>query len=259
VQLWRAPTDNDKHLANEWRAAGYDRLVPRITGVAVRTVADRSVCVCVESVLGAWAVVPPFRCAQTYSVYGSGDVVIETALEPLKEGLPPLPRFGLETHLPAGFEQFAWFGLGPHECYVDRKESGRVGLYCGTVTAQHVPYVRPQENGNKADCRWAAVTTIRGTGLLAVGMPLINANVQHYTPEDLTRATHTCDLVPRPETVLLLDHAHNGLGSNSCGPRELEKYRLFARPMRFAVRLRPFAWDAVSPMALSRQALEVPR
>jgi len=259
VQLWRAPTDNDRHVANEWRAAGYDRLVPRITRFEPGHRQDACATnarLRVECILGAWAVVPPFRCEQTYSIYGSGDVIIETALEPLKDGLPPLPRFGLELHLPEGFEQFAWFGLGPHECYADRKESGRLGVYCGTVSAQHVPYVRPQENGNKADCRWAAVTTIRGAGLLAVGMPLINANVQHNTPEDMTRATHTCDLVPRPETVLHLDHAHNGLGSNSCGPRELEEYRLFARPMRFAVRLRPFAWDAASPMRLSKQAPE---
>ncbi|MBM4038802.1 MAG: DUF4981 domain-containing protein [Planctomycetes bacterium] len=256
VQLWRAPTDNDKHLRNEWVGAGYDRLVPRIAKFEVSVGGASVPRVRVESVLGGWSVVPPFRCAQTYSVYGSGDVVIETALEPLKEGLPPLPRFGLELHLPEGFEQFAWFGLGPHECYADRKESGRVGLYRGTVSGQHVPYVKPQENGNKADCRWAAVTTLRGTGLLAVGMPLINVNVQHNTPEDMTKATHTYDLVPRPETILHLDHAHNGLGSNSCGPRELEKYRLFARPMRFAVRLRPFAWDAAEPMVLSKQMLE---
>lgn len=256
VQLWRAPTDNDKHLRNEWVAAGYDRLVHRIGAVEVEGVKGRAARIRVEATLGGWAVVPPFRCAYTYSIYGSGDVVIETALEPLKDGLPPLPRFGLEMHLPEGFEQFVWYGLGPHECYADRKESGRVGVYCGTVSEQHVPYVRPQENGNKADCRWAAVTTIRGTGLLAVGLPLINVGVQHYTPEDLTRATHTYELTPRPETILLLDHAHNGLGSNSCGPRELEKYRLFARPMRFAVRLKPFTCDAVPPMALSKQTFE---
>jgi len=152
--------------------------------------------------------------------------------------------------------QFAWYGLGPHECYVDRKESGRVGLWRGTVAEQHVPYVMPQENGNKAECRWAAVTTPRGTGLLAVGMPLVNVNVQHYTPEDLTRAMHTYELRPRAETVLHLDYGHNGLGSNSCGPRELEKYRLMPARLRFAVRLRPFAADAASPMALSKEPVD---
>jgi len=258
IQLWRAPTDNDKHVAREWAAAGYNRLVHRVSAVEAEAVDDRWARLRVEATLGGWGVVPPFRCSYAYLVYGSGDVVVEAEIAPLRDGLPPLPRFGLELHLPEGFEQFAWYGLGPHECYVDRKESGRYGLYRGTVAEQHVPYIMPQENGNKADCRWASVTNLRGTGLLAVGMPLVNVNVQHFTPEDLTRAMHTFELRPRPETVLHLDYAHNGLGSNSCGPRELEKYRLVPREMRFAVRLKPFASDAASPMALSRQILGPP-
>ena len=256
LQLWRAPTDNDKHVRNEWVAAGYDRLVHRITAVEAERVGERAARVRVEAVLGGYSVPPPFRCTYTYSVYGSGDVVIETAIEPLLESLPPIPRVGLELHLPEGFEQLAWYGLGPHECYVDRKESGRVGLWRGTVAEQHVPYIMPQENGNKAECRWAAVTTARGTGLLVVGMPTLNVNAQHHTPDDLTKALHEPELQPRPETILHLDHAHNGLGSNSCGPRELEQYRLMPVPMAFAVRLRPFASDAASAMALSKQALE---
>jgi len=256
LQLWRGPTDNDKHLRNEWVAAGYDRLVHRVTSIEAQGIGGRAARVRVEAVGGGHSVPPPFRCACTYSIYGSGDVVIETAIEPLLEKLPPLPRFGLELHLPEGFEHFAWYGLGPHECYVDRKESGRVGLWHGTVTDQHVPYIMPQENGNKADCRWASVTTLRGTGLLVIGMPLINVNAQHHTPEDLTKALHEPELTARPETILHLDHAHNGLGSNSCGPRELEQYRLMPVPMAFAVRLRPFASDAASAMTLSKQALE---
>ena len=256
LQLWRAPTDNDKHLKNEWVGAGYDRLVHRITGIEAEGVGGRAARIRVEAVLGAYSVPPPFRCACTYAVCGSGDVVIETELEPLLDKLPPLPRVGLELHLPEGFEQFAWYGLGPHECYWDRRMSGRVGLWRGTVTGQHVPYIMPQENGNKADCRWASVATLRGTGLLAVGMPTLHVNAQHHTPEDITAAMHEPELRARPETILHLDHAHNGLGSNSCGPRELEQYRLYPAPMRFAVRLRPFAADAASPMALSKQALE---
>ncbi|MFW6164227.1 MAG: glycoside hydrolase family 2 TIM barrel-domain containing protein, partial [Planctomycetota bacterium] len=256
VQLWRAPTDNDKHLRKDWVAAGYDRLVPRLTRMDVEAVGEAAARVRVEAVLGAWSVPPPFRCTCVYNLYGSGDVVIEAALQPLLDGLPPLPRFGLEVHLPEGFEQFAWYGLGPHECYVDRRESGRVGLWSGTVTGQHVPYIMPQENGNKADCRWAAVSTLRGSGLLAAGMPLVHVNAQHFTPGDLTAATHEPELQARPETILHLDRAHNGLGSNSCGPRELGQYRLLPEPMAFAVRLRPFAADAASPMALSKRALE---
>ncbi|MBW6479038.1 MAG: hypothetical protein K0B37_06370 [Bacteroidales bacterium] len=34
-----------------------------------------------------------------------------------------------------------------------------------------VPYIRPQENGNKTDVRWAALTNGQGTGLLAISDP----------------------------------------------------------------------------------------
>ena len=56
----------------------------------------------------------------------------------------------------------AWFGRGPHESYADRKQSADVGVYDGTVAEQYVPYVMPQENGNKTDVRWAAITNAAG-------------------------------------------------------------------------------------------------
>jgi hypothetical protein len=158
--------------------------------------------------------------------------------------------------LPGKLNRFAWYGRGPHESYIDRKESAPVGVYSGTVQEQYVPYVLPQENGNKSDVRWAAITGIRGTGLLAIGMPLLNVSVHHYTPEDFTAAKHTFELKRRDETILHLDHAHCGLGSNSCGPGPLPQYLLKPEETTFNVRLKPFSSDAGSPMSLYRTALE---
>src|SRR5262249_18583850 len=154
---------------------------------------------------------------------GTGAVAIETTIVP-RGAMPHLPRIGLRMCLPEGFDHFAWYGRGPHESYSDRKESARVGVYRGTVQEQVVPYIRPQENGNKTDVRWAAVTNARGIGLLAVGMPLLNVSAHQYTLEDLTRARHTYELSRRNETFLYLDHAQAGLGSQSCGPGPLPQY-----------------------------------
>ena len=44
--------------------------------------------------------------------------------------------------LPPGFENFAWFGRGPHENYVDRNMGAAVGLYKGSVDEQYVPFAR---------------------------------------------------------------------------------------------------------------------
>jgi hypothetical protein len=116
--------------------------------------------------------------------------------------------------------------------------------------------VLPQENGNKSDVRWAAITDARGIGLLAVGMPLINVSAHHYTTEDLTKALHTYDLKRRNETILNLDDVQSGLGSNSCGPGPLEKYLIDSKESSFTVRLKPFSLDESQPMRLSRQILE---
>jgi beta-galactosidase len=37
---------------------------------------------------------------------------------------PSLPRVGLHALLPHTIESVTWYGLGPHECYPDRKASG---------------------------------------------------------------------------------------------------------------------------------------
>ena len=196
-----------------------------------------------------------FDCEYTYTVYGSGDVVLEVHVTPNGE-LPPLPRVGVRMTLPGGYERFTWYGRGPQETYADRKLGARVGIYEGTVDEQYVPYITPQENGNKTDVRWVALSDRHGVGLLAVGMPLLNVSAHHFTAEDLTAARHTCELRRREEITLNLDYAQCGLGNASCGPGVLPRYLLEPREYRFRIRLRPFLWHAAPPVALSKQTPE---
>jgi hypothetical protein len=255
LNVWRAPTDNDVHIAKEWVKAGLDRLQPRVSRVELVRQDERVVQVEIAATLAPVYLRPVFDVTYLYTIYGAGDVVLRTHVLPLST-LPALPRLGLQMRLPGQLDRFAWYGRGPHENYVDRKESAAVGVYAGTVQEQYVPYVFPQENGNKSDVRWAAITGIRGAGLLAIGMPLLNVSVHHYTPEDFTAAKHTFGLARRDETILHLDHAQCGLGSNSCGPGPLPQYLLQPEETTFSVRLKPFLGAAASPMSLYRTALE---
>ncbi len=255
LNVWRAPTDNDVHLAEQWRQQGLDRLQQRVELVALGAVRPGAVEIHVESVLAASTLTPAFACRSRYVIYGSGDVCIETTVTPRKE-LPNLPRLGWQLRLPGRFDRFTWYGRGPHESYSDRKESAPVGVYSGTVQQQYVPYIKPQENGNKTDTRWAAVTDSLGFGLLAVGLPLLNVSAHHYTPEDFTAARHTTDLRRRDETILHLDHRQAGLGSNSCGPGPLPPYLLEAKETSFSIRLRPINVECESAMRVSKQGLE---
>jgi beta-galactosidase len=187
---------------------------------------------------------PPahFDCDYLYTILGNGEVQLDVHVLP-GAGLPFLPRIGLQMHLPEDYEQFAWYGRGPHETYVDRKEGAQIGVYRGTVDEQYVPYIVPEENGNKTEVRWITLTNSQGTGLYASADRLLEASVHHFTPEDLTAAQHPHELVRRPEVILHLDYGQSGLGSASCGPGRLEKYRLMPEEVRYRVTLRPFSVD----------------
>jgi beta-galactosidase/beta-glucuronidase len=195
------------------------------------------------------------ECEYTYVVNGSGDVVINTHMVPNGE-LPSLPRVGLQMCLPGEYDHFSWYGRGPHATYADRKLGAQIGVYRGTVDDQFVPYVTPQENGNKTDVRWVALTNDEGIGLLAAGMPLLNASVHHFTTENLTQATHAYELKRREDITLNLDYRQSGLGNASCGPGVLPQYLLEPKEISFGVRLRPFSERTTSPAELSRQLFE---
>ena len=53
------------------------------------------------------------------------------------------------------------------------------------------------------------------------------------------RARHTTDLTPRAEVMVNLDVAHRGLGTGSCGPDTLERYRIAAGDYRLDFEIRP--------------------
>ncbi len=192
-----------------------------------------------------------FENTYTYRIYGSGDIIIEHHVIPEVPGLPFLPRIGLQMTLPGGYEHFTWYGRGPHETYVDRNYGAQVGVYSGTVDEQYVPYIVPEENGNKTDVRWVALTNDTGVGLLAAGASEVSAH--HYTTENLTEATHTYELQRRDDITLNLDYAQSGLGSAACGPGRRPEYQLKPVETRYSVRLRPFSQATESPTALSKQ------
>jgi hypothetical protein len=249
LNLWRAPTDNDaRRMAARWRASGLDRLREVARCLSVEQVDPHVVRVRVETVDEQVGVTSRYL----YAVYGSGDVILEHAVE-VGKILPPLPGVGIRLVMPGGYERFSWYGLGPHDTYADRKVGARVGVYRSTVDDQYVPYIKPQEHGNKADVRWAALTDENSVGLLVVGMPLLNVSARHYTARDLAAARHTHELRRRDDIILNLDYAQSGLGSESCGPGVLPAYRLERQAYRYQLRLRPLAGHDDSPIDLSKE------
>jgi beta-galactosidase len=98
-------------------------------------------------------------------------------------------------------------------------------IWAGTVTDQHVPYVRPQENGNREDVSWVELKDANGIGL-GISAPdrPFSFSALHFAASDLSSARHNWELKPRREVILSVNARQSGLGNSSCGPGVLEQY-----------------------------------
>ena len=170
--------------------------------------------------------------------------------------IPMLPRFGMQMAVPGRFDKLTWLGRGPHETYWDRKTGAAFGLYSGPVEENVYEYVRPQENGNKSDVRWMALTDKDGVGLIAVGMPTIDISAWPYTMADLEKATHIHKR-PRRDTITVnLDYRQMGVGGDdSWGARTHPEYTLPAKPYKYSFRLTPYAPKLGDMGRLARRSL----
>ncbi|GHG14262.1 MULTISPECIES: glycoside hydrolase family 2 TIM barrel-domain containing protein [Amycolatopsis] len=237
--FWRAPTDNDignghPNRVATWRYAGADRQVTDVTVTPGRAV--------VVTVRGTLPTSVPSAYTTTYTVFGHGEIKVDQSVHPGASGLPYLPEVGTILFVPGEFDTLDYYGRGPEENHWDRNTGSDVGVYSSTVARQWTGYIRPQENGNKTDVRWIALTNKRGVGLLASGEPLLEVNASHFTPEDLSSgALHDYQLTPRPDVVLRLNHRQMGVGGDdSWGAQTHDEYKLFAnRDYHYTYRLRP--------------------
>ena len=252
--FWRVPIDNDVGNNMPWRHGIWKFAGPNlaVSKVESKQVNPQVVRISVNGTL------PPGNSAYraTYTVYGSSDVIVESSVTP-GPNLPDLPRVGMQMAVPGEFSTMTWYGRGPHETYWDRKTGAAVGVYSGPVEDQIHVYVRPQENGNKSDVRWMALTNENGVGLLAVGMPLLNVSAWPFTMERLERAKHTFE-PPRDNTITVnVDYQQMGVGGdNSWGARTHPQYMLPPQPYSYRFRLAPIAGRTVSLPELSKESFE---
>jgi beta-galactosidase len=226
LDFWRAPTDNDAPtVAGAWRRAGLDRLQRRIIAVQRGTDGLRTRLRIAPA--GAdfgflatltWAADPRQAAGSLLSIHVAPDGSWPC----------PLPKIGLRLVLDAVIDDVGWFGRGPGEAYRDTHLATRVGRFSAPASALATPYVRPQENGNRMHARRLSLSDGAGRSLGVTGYPHFDFAVRRWSPERLTAARHTPDLVPDGRTYVHLDAAHHGIGSGSCGPRALPGHSLVA-------------------------------
>lgn len=256
--FWRPPTDND--LGNNmhkwaaiWKEAG-----PKASSELVSTKRLDSQSIILKVKYSIFSDPNPTEIFLTYTIYSHGNILLDYQFNPGSRDLPLLPRIGLQCSLPSEYQFLRWYGRGPHETYWDRKKSGKLGIWKGTVWDQLHAYSRPQETGNKTDVRWMSLTNKEGIGLMAVAEsePLSMSAWQLEMDEldfvagekgagsasglvPLT-SKHGADLIPDNQITWNIDYKQMGVGGdNSWGRPVHPEYTLPAKAYRYSFWLVP--------------------
>ena len=152
-----------------------------------------------------------------------------------------VPRIGMKIQLPVQFDNLEYYGRGPLENYIDRRDCADVGLYKSSVADQYVPYIRPQENGHKTGIRWFALYNSDYTGLLVAADSLLEFNALHNTVEDFDagvdkdkNSMHTVDITPRNLVEVNVDYKMMGVGGDdSWGALPHKEYMIHPSERKF--------------------------
>jgi beta-galactosidase len=237
--IWRAPTDNDRYIRLEWEKAGYDRHTAKV----YRTGADiRDGCAVFWAELSLAAIhIQRILELRAEWVVGAGGGLEANVHVRRNAAMPYLPRFGLRLFLPRAFDSLDYLGYGPCESYADKRQAAFYGRFRSDVAAPPEDSLRPQEHGSHWGCDLVRLEDGVGHCLCVESESPFCFNVSPYTQEELAAKAHNYELAPCGDTVLCVDFAQSGIGSNSCGPELAERFRLSDEEFRFLIRFRPKA------------------
>lgn len=242
---WRAPTDNDRRIKYDWGLLEDNRngwnlneQFHKCYEIKWNDNEDGSVKVEIKGALAGIARAPYARFTTIYTI--NKDTTLNVTYDvKINEECVWLPRFGYEFILPKSMENVEYYGMGPHENYADLCHHTTIGHYKTTVTDEYVPYIVPQEHGNHTQVKFLSVMSDDGSGLEFTSSTPFECNTSHYTSKELTDVTHRHLLEESDNTIVRIDYKVSGIGSNSCGPELLEKYRLNEKAFNFSFNIRP--------------------
>lgn len=253
--VWRAPLANDidrwsngKHRTqektnglgrsrdNHWRTFGIDHLHYKLHDFEYIQNSDYNLTINISETAYTSTEEGGFNNQYEYSISSKGHIKIR--IKTIPQGKMPqwLPKLGLQFQLPQEFQQVEWFGRGPQENYPDRKSGYKIGSYQSTIDEMYVPYLIPQDYGNRSDVSYVKLTNDDGIGLAIHGTNF-NFSAHPYSTDHLERAMYPFQLKKSDKVFLNIDHKVNGLGDTSLST--LTEYRVFPGIYEFSYVIRP--------------------
>lgn len=219
--FFRAPTDNDV-MKGDWYGMHLHDSKARNYGVTAEVQGNAAVIRLRQSF--GWSIHQPFVYLDVeYRI--SGGMLGVSCRGRVSDKVQFLPRFGIRLFLRRDFTQVEYLGYGPRESYADKHQASWFGEFTADISAMHEDYLRPQENSSHFGCLRAEVTD-GDTSVVFASPDGFSFNASEYTQEELAEKRHNYELEKCGSSVICVDSAMAGVGSNSCGPALSEKYRV---------------------------------
>jgi len=237
LHLWRAPHKNDDDWAyRQWEKFGVNTLQYTLVDFKVETVDNATVKVVSTTKADGKEGFGVYHTA-TYLVKGDGSVKVDNQVQFVGFQIN-LARIGIRMLLDKKLDHMTYFGRGPWENYSDRKAASDVGVYELGVNDQYT-YEKPMERGNHEEVRWAKLSGKDMPSLMVQSdEKLMQVAALPHTDEQMFPVEYKIDLPASTATVFCVSTKTLGVGSNSCGPQPLEKFRVFAEPTLFTYTIR---------------------
>jgi beta-galactosidase len=234
LHLWRAPHQQDDMWAYEgWEKYGLKTISWVVNDIQSTQLSPDEVQI-KASLTGTGKQNFVVHHEVIYTISGNGTIKAVNKVD-FSDRKVVLARLGVRLLLDKDFNQFDYLGRGPMENYADRKQGFDVGHYSSSVAQQLTPYEKPMEAGNHEDVRWAQLKTEKGLGIkLKRDTDLLQVSALPYSDEEMEHVEYRIDLPKSKSTVLCISHKTLGVGSNGCGPRPLDPYKVFAEPTTFS-------------------------
>nr|WP_241774328.1 glycoside hydrolase family 2 TIM barrel-domain containing protein [Flavobacterium sp. Root935] len=180
-----------------------------------------------------------------YNILPNGLIKVDYSLKASNK-LPNIPKIGMQMGVQRKFDQISWYGKGELENYSDRSFGSFVGKYSLPINDFIEHYPKPQENGNRCDVRWMALTTPqKNNGFLVVNdTKVLSMSAWPYTQENVSSAGHTYDLKDPGFLTLNIDLMQMGVGGNDSWTivaQPIEQYQIKSGDYQYSFYLTPFS------------------
>ena len=222
LSLFRPATDNDNRDqmgAKLWRAAGLDALTQKVVSLK-ESKTSTTAQVDILNAKGEKVGDATFA----YTLNRDGSVKVRTTFQPDTTLVKSMARLGLTFEVEDAYDHITYLGRGEHETYIDRNQSGKIGIYETTPERMFHYYVVPQSTGNRTDVRWMKLTDDAGKGCWVESDSPFQFSTIAFPDVMVEKARHINELERNGKITVHLDAKQAGVGTATCGPGVQSQY-----------------------------------